>query len=381
MLPFSTVDFFILLSIFFLLLLATKGIAKDFISYRSFLIFFALFYLIFLFPSPLQAIGFVAYGYLVYYLFDYVFKITHKLPGTILLLLPMVLLKAGVKLDFISFAGLSYVTFRIIQVYLDNNNEKQPCDLRSYFIFMLFPQTLLIGPIDRSERFFGDLKNGWGQITTARLTEGWQTLITGLLQKFIVAEIISRYLLSKIDAESKDAGEMIKYMYAYSFYLYYDFAGYSNLAIGAGKMFGIDVPFNFNNPFVAVNPQDFWRRWHASLSEWLRDYFFRPYYKWINGFKKLKNSPLFKQNSGLFLTFVIMGCWNGFKAHLVISGCLFGLYSVVHNTYIVQCRKKGRDVVFGKMNPVLVKGISIFIMFNLACFALYVFSGKFPFIK
>ncbi len=380
MLPFSTIDFFLLLAGFFLLLLAIKKIAPQLISYKSFLSFFVLYYLLFLFPSPIQALAFVTYGYLVYYLFDYVFKINNKLYGVILLLAPMVLLKASVPLDIISFAGLSYVTFRIIQVYLDNTREFKPCNLQSYFLFTLFPQTILIGPIDRSNRFFSDLNNGWAQITAPRIIEGWQTLMLGLLQKFICAELISRYVLSNINAESKHLSEMLMYMYVYAFYLYFDFAGYSNLAIGSGKMFGIDVPFNFNNPFIAVNPQDFWRRWHVSLSEWLRDYFFRPYYKWINGFKKLKNSPLIKQNSGLFLTFIIMGCWNGFTSNFVISGCLFGLYSVVHNSYLVTCRKKGRDVVFGKMKPQYVRVISIFIMFNLVCFALYVFSGKFPFI-
>ena len=381
MLPFSTIDFFLLLAGFFLLLLAVKKIGQRIIPYKSFLTFFVLFYLIFLFPSPIQALAFVAYGYLIYYLFDYVFKINRKLIGTALLLAPMILIKAAAAPDIISFAGLSYVTFRIIQIYLDNTGENKPCDLQSYFLFMLFPQTILIGPIDRSNRFFSDLNNGWKQITRSRIDEGWETILLGLLQKFVFAEFITRYVLSGIDTESKETVEMLKYMYVYSFYLYFDFAGYSNLAIGSAKMFGIDVPFNFNNPFIAVNPQDFWRRWHVTLSEWLRDYFFRPYYKWINGFKKLKDSPLLKANSGLFLTFVIMGCWNGFKSYFIISGCLFGLYSVVHNTYLVMCRKKGKDIVFGTMNPKLVRVISIFIMFNLVCFALYVFSGKFPFIK
>lgn len=381
MLPFSTIDFFILLAGFFLLLLAVKKFGQRIIPYQYFLSAFVFYYLLVLFPSPVQAIAFVVYGYLVYYLFEYVFKIKRKLIGTIFLLAPMILIKAAAAPDIISFAGLSYVTFRIIQIYLDNNSENKPCRFNSYFLFMLLPQTILIGPIDRSNRFFSDLDNGWKQITRDRIDEGWRTVMLGLLQKFVLAELITRYVLSGIDAESKEAGEMAKYMYVYSFYLYFDFAGYSNLAIGSAKMFGIDVPFNFNNPFIAVNPQDFWRRWHVTLSEWLRDYFFRPYYKWINGFKKLKDSPLLKANTGLFLTFVIMGCWNGFKSYFIISGCLFGLYSVVHNTYLVQCRKKGKDVVFGNMNPKLVRVISIFIMFNLVCFALYVFSGKFPFIK
>src|SRR5688500_11936226 len=110
MLPFSALDFFLLLAAFFVLLLIVKRFGQKLISYRTFLGIFILYYLIFFFPAAPQAILFVVYGYVIYYLFEYVFKVTHKLPGVILLLAPMILLKAKVPLDFISFAGLSYVT-------------------------------------------------------------------------------------------------------------------------------------------------------------------------------------------------------------------------------------------------------------------------------
>ena len=80
------------------------------------------------------------------------------------------------------------------------------------------------------------------------------------------------------------------------------------------------------------------------------------------------------------LTFVLMGCWNGFKANYILSGFLFGVFSAVHNTYAIQCKKKGKDVFFGNLNPVAVKIISIFIMFNIFAFAMYIFSGRFPYL-
>jgi len=173
---------------------------------------------------------------------------------------------------------------------------------------------------------------------------------------------------------------MANNMYAYYFYLFFDFAGYSWMALGIGKMMGMTVPVNFTNPFVAVNPQDFWRRFHISLGDWLKDYFFTPLFMFMTRKKGLKKYPLLRQNIALVATFVLMGCWNGFHKKFILSGLLLGVYSMIHNTYIYQCKKKDRDVVFGKMNAKLVKVLSIIIMFNAVAFALYIFSGRCPFI-
>lgn len=151
------------------------------------------------------------------------------------------------------------------------------------------------------------------------------------------------------------------------------------MVFGFGKMMGIAVPVNFGNPFLSVNPQDFWRRFHISLGEWLKDYFFTPLYMQFSRMQRLKKYPLTRQHLAMFLTFLLMGCWNGFTAGFIISGALFGIYSVVHNWYVVTCRKKGRDVFFGNLSPRAVQIASIFIMINLVAISLFIFSGRCPF--
>jgi membrane protein involved in D-alanine export len=381
MLPFDDIDFFILFGVLVTIGLVIKFFLSRFISLKSFLLAVTLFYLIFFYPKPINAFSFVLYCYLVYYLFNYVFKVQAKLWGCLLLAMPMILVKIFMKdMTLLSFAGLSYITFRVIQVFFDNDREHspKPVNIIDFMLFLLFPPTILIGPIDRFNRFKKDIDSGFTNINGIKVTEAMNDFALGVLQKFILAEFVNRFWLGKINADSRHIADMVNMMYAYSFYLYFDFAGYSNMAVGLGKLFGINVPFNFNSPYLSSSPQDFWKRWHVSLGDWLRDYVFRPYYKWISGKKSLKQYPLFKQNTGLFLTFMIMGCWNGFSRNFIASGAIFGLYSVVHNTYVMKCREKDRDLVFGKLGPMTVRVLSIILMFNFGCFALYVFSGNFP---
>ena len=158
------------------------------------------------------------------------------------------------------------------------------------------------------------------------------------------------------------------------FYLFFDFAGYSLLAIGAGNFIGIDVPINFNKPFLSVNPKEFWKRWHKSLGDWLNDYFFKPIFKDLTSRGVFKS--ITRQNIALLLTFTLMGFWNGFELHFILSGILFGIYSVIHNYYVYRCKKTKRDVLFGSLSPTIVRFISIFMMFNAVTFAIYIFSGN-----
>ena len=152
------------------------------------------------------------------------------------------------------------------------------------------------------------------------------------------------------------------------------------MAIGVGKMMGVDLPINFNKPFLAQNPQDFWRRFHKSLGDWLSDYFFKPLYKFLSQRKSLKKNPLLRQNIAMMATFTLMGCWNGFQLNFVLSGMLFGVYSVGHNSYIYQCKKQKKDVVFGDINEGVKKWISVILFLHLAAFSIYIFSGRAPFI-
>jgi membrane protein involved in D-alanine export len=165
--------------------------------------------------------------------------------------------------------------------------------------------------------------------------------------------------------------------YWYFLHLYFDFAGYSFMAVGFSNLMGIYVPPNFNKPFLSRNPQQFWRSFHITLGDWLNDYFFKPLYKWISKKKQFKTFPLLRQNFALFSTFTLMGCWNGFQLHFIVSGMLFGLYSVVHNSYIYYSHRKfGYDFIFRSLPDPIVKWVSIVLLFHFAAFSIYIFSGK-----
>ncbi len=302
--------------------------------------------------------------------------------GILLMVLPMILVRLDIRTegfewnDVLSFAGLSFASFRILGYYMDKGFDEKMTDITSYFNFIAFTPTLLIGPIDRYANFKSSEDKGFSSINATNFEEGWKVFVKGLAFKFLLAELVDRYWLNVFDYSEKTTLLFFSEMYSYYFYLFFDFAGYSFMALGIGKMMGMEVPVNFTNPFLAVNSQDFWQRFHITLGAWLRDYFFTPVYMFLSRKTKWFKTSVIQQNVALLLTFLLMGCWNGLKFNFIMSGLLFGIYSVVHNSYKHICEKKGRDIVFGKLSPTMVKYVSIAIVFNLVAFALYVFSGR-----
>lgn len=387
MLPFSSYEFFILMALFIAVVMVCKRLIAD-KNYKYVLCILNVLFLIAIYPKPFHFILLIAYAYSTTFLFTEIIVIKKKIAGILILLLPMLLVKFDIRFDFypfelnrmLSFAGLSYASFRIVGYYMDKAPGEKMTDVISYFNFLSFTPTLLIGPIDKFSRFKASQENGFSNITSASFLMGWNALVKGIAFKYVLAELVDRYWLNVADSSGKELLPMLSNMYAYYFYLFFDFAGYSFMALGIGKMMGMNVPVNFTNPFLAVNPQDFWRRFHISLGDWLKEYFFSPLYLYFSRKKSLKSYPLTRQNIALVLTFLLMGCWNGFKSHYILSGLLFGIYSAVHNTYVVQCRKKERDVIFGNLNPVAVKWISIVLTFHFVAIALYIFSGRCPLI-
>lgn len=376
MLPFATIDFYLLFTVLVALVYGLKGLMQGRFSLGSVLLVISLLYAVAYFPKPWQLLLFTAYQLLFTWLLLFRWKKLHGLIGVLLLALPMILVKLDWSVDVIGFAGISYITFRCIQVYLDGALLRDRFHIGTFTVYLLFPPALLAGPIDRYERFKDDLDQGWSRLNGNALLAGWEFIALGLLHKFVLAELIDRYWLSECHG-CAGALPMLKEIYGYTVYLYFDFAGYSLLAIGLGRMLGIELPKNFDRPWLTENPPQFWKRWHISLGDWLRDYFFRPIYKALSGVQGLRTWPLLKQNLALFATFLLMGCWNGLEPHYIISGSLFGLYSVLYNSYQHQSRKH-KWHLWGGTPTWLVKGISIFVMLHAASFALYIFSGRFP---
>jgi membrane protein involved in D-alanine export len=387
-LPFTSSLFFIYLLATVLFFYVVKTFLSTKIQYSWLIAATSIVYLVLLFPKPIQLLGVLIYYYLIYYILGRKLKYQKLLLPIILISLPMIFMKfLGIipKIIYVNrfenllsillqIAGISYITFKVIQLYIDEKESQKTVSILNFFNFTTFVPTLLIGPIDRYHRFTTNVENGYNQMNYSNFTKGFDNFIKGLLFKFIIGEAINRLILSHLI----DDGSIfyhLSYMYTYLFYLFFDFAGYCLLAISFGNFLGIDVPINFDKPFLSVNPKEFWKRWHKTLGEWLNDYFFKPIFKELTTKKSFKSS-IQRQNVALFLTFTLMGFWNGITSYYIASGMLFGLYSVIHNYYYYLCQKNKRDVIFGSLNPKVVRIISIFIMFNASAFAIYIFSGK-----
>ena len=374
MLPFSGLDFFILTFGFILFLHVFKNILKEFVSYSTVLFVAIILYITFFIPHAEKILFFLVYVYAVYWIY-----VSNKYQETffpmIIVALPMILHKFDIDPIF-KVIGISYITFRTIQAIVDSHNYGK-LSFMEFTSFLLFPTTLLAGPIDRSYRFQEDLKKGYENLTLSNIGKGWDILIVGVLFKFIFAEFVNKFWLSTIDENSVVLFDMANSAYAYTTYLFFDFAGYSAMAVGLSIMMGIYVPMNFNHPYLAPNPQDFWRRFHITLGSWLTDYFFKPLYKYLHNFDILKGRRLLIQNLAIIATFLLMGMWNGFSWYFIFSGFLFGIYSAIHNIYVVYVKKGGFDY-FAIFPDIISINLKRFLMLNGAVLALYFFSGRVP---
>lgn len=300
-----------------------------------------------------------------------------KLPtwvAVIITLVPLVLVKASIS-KLPAMLGLSFATFRAIDVLLfaHKNERIHPLD---YFTYLFMPLTLLAGPMYRWRTFQADIKRGYEGISLDSWLLGLELIMLGVIQKFGLAEAIWRFGLARVDAHDYSFMGVTSNAVLYSFYLFFDFAGYSAMAIGIGMLFGLTLPANFRNPLAALNPQDFWRRWHISLSEWLRDVVFMPIYKALSKTKFFGRHRLAAQNIGIFATLVAMGVWNGLAWHFVVSGVMFGVYSVGHNLLLTAARSRPR--LQASISHPVVKVLGQILNLVLVALALYVFSGRSP---
>ncbi|MES2589838.1 MAG: MBOAT family O-acyltransferase [Bacteroidota bacterium] len=382
-LPFSSSEFYLFIAFSIALIFASKYVLRGKIAYQNIIFTISFLYLILLFPKPIHFITFTLYGF-----FIFKFLGRKKQMGGIfivlLYVLPLILMKLThvipvFKLEkslisiIFQIAGLSYATFKMIQIHIDERESDEKISFVNYFNFIAFTPTLLIGPIDRFARFQKNINQGFANLNQENFNKGLEFIMKGLLYKYIFAYAIFTLFINHLDA-SNGFLYHLSYMYSYLIYLFFDFAGYSLLAMGFGYMLGIQVPFNFDKPFLAQNPKEFWHHWHKTLGDWLNDYFFKPIFKDLTTRKVF--TSIQRQSLALFLTFTLMGFWNGFEIHYILSGVLFGIYSMGHNYYAYLCKKNGKDVVFGKLNSTAIKYISIFLMFNSVAFAIYIFSGK-----
>ena len=269
------------------------------------------------------------------------------------------------------FLGLSYVTFRSLDVIIGiQDGLIHSLPPVQYLAFLLFFPAISSGPVDRYNRFAEDWKKSrTGPEFLQDLDGAVHHIFTGFLYKFILAVLIKQYWLDP-SAQGTQFFQIVSYMYAYSLYLFFDFAGYSAFAVGFSYFFGIHTPENFNRPFLSSNIRDFWNRWHISLSWWFRDHVYSRFvYAALKG-HWFKNKYV-ASYLGFLISMGLMGLWHGTAWYYLVYGLYHG---VLLSVYDWLGRWNKRVKVWGE--GFWWQAASIFITINLVCFGLLIFSGR-----
>lgn len=271
----------------------------------------------------------------------------------------------------IGFLGISYLTFRAIGTIIEmRDNLIKELRFWDFLAFVLFFPTLASGPIDRYRRFKTDMQKPLeGKEYRTFLNEGVDHLMRGFLYKFVLAYLIYRFALFPLE-QSSGWPATLGYMYAYSFYLFFDFAGYSAFAVGTSYLLGVKTPENFNQPFLSKSIKDFWNRWHMSLSFWFRDYIYMRFVllavkkKWF----KSKYTPAY---IGYVLLFGVMGLWHGIQWNYIVYG-LYHAALMIGFDLVERQNKKRRIWGQGKAWDAL----AVVVTGHFVCLGLLVFSGR-----
>lgn len=249
--------------------------------------------------------------------------------------------------------GYSYFVFRIIHVLKEHSRiKKLDISLRDFFIYLLFSPAYIAGPIDTVFHFTQELNQTEQADIEDDFLIGGGRIARGLFQKFVLADSLALISLNEfIAAQQVQTFWMWIVVFAYAFRLYFDFAGYTSIAIGISKLIGIQLPENFNRPYLSENITLFWNRWHMTLTQWLRTYFFNPTARFLRlNFHRVPPwiIILFTQTC----TMVLIGLWHGIRLNFVIWGIwnAFGLF--VHNRWSQYATGTVRSI---RLNPSLSK--------------------------
>jgi alginate O-acetyltransferase complex protein AlgI len=229
--------------------------------------------------------------------------------------------------------GLSYIAFRLLHTIRDRQTGRLPAvSLSEYVVYIVFFPTLTAGPIDRIERFIADLRRPL-VLSADDLGEAGKRLVLGLFKKFVIADILAMLALNVTNAiQIQSSGWAWVVLYAYAFQIFFDFSGYTDIAIGLGRLLGFKLPENFNAPYLKTNLTQFWNNWHMTLTQWFRAYFFNPVTRALRSRKKPLSIPVI-----IFITqvatMVLIGLWHGMTVNFVIWGLWHGLGLFVNNRW------------------------------------------------
>jgi alginate O-acetyltransferase complex protein AlgI len=242
-----------------------------------------------------------------------------------------------IGISFFSFQKMTYAVdvYRKVHVPL-----KRISDFALYIL--MFPQ-LIAGPIVRFNEIADQLVDRRANDNVDNRITGFFRFALGLGKKVLIANVLGEYADSVFAMDPAGLSMATAWMgvIAYAFQIYYDFAGYSDMAIGLGRMIGFDFPENFNNPYISQNITEFWRRWHMTLGRWMRDYLYIP----LGG----NRVSIYRLYFNLWLVFLISGFWHGAAWNFVVWGAFHGLFLILDRLFLLKFYK-----IIGKYPSILI---------------------------
>ena len=220
--------------------------------------------------------------------------------------------------------GISFYTFQTMSYAIDLYRYRSHVerDFLKFSVFVAFFPQLIAGPIVRASQFLPQLQ------TTPRISEenvhaGLYLVFRGLFKKVVLADLLANLAVDEVFSRPSDfsSWDLLLALYGYTFQIYNDFSGYSDIAIGLAKILGFELPENFNRPYLSQNIREFWTRWHITLSRWLRDYLYIP----LGG----NHGASIRVAVNLMVTMLLGGLWHGASLHFVVWGAWHGLWLVL----------------------------------------------------
>ena len=223
--------------------------------------------------------------------------------------------------------GISFYTFQTMSYTIDIYRDKlQPTrNFLNFAVFVSYFPQLVAGPIERAKKLLPQIEQP-RHIRYQQIRDGFRLILLGYLLKLVVAENMAPFTKDLFNSPGDDHGLNVLFgLYAAAFQIYGDFAGYTNIARGISKLMGIELMRNFNQPYFAVSPSDFWGRWHISLSTWLRDYLYIPL-----GGNRGGKAMMYRN---LMITMVLGGLWHGAALTFLVWGFFHGTILIVYRQF------------------------------------------------
>ncbi|NMH28791.1 MBOAT family O-acyltransferase [Flavobacterium silvaticum] len=266
-----------------------------------------------------------------------------------------------VGISFYTFHGLSYV------IDIHKSRIRAERNFVDYSLFVSFFPLLVAGPIERATHLLPQLKEK-RPFDQAKATDGLRQILWGFFKKVVIADNCAHFANLLFDTHSHSGGStLVLGAMLFAIQIYGDFSGYSDIALGTARLFGIDLLRNFSHPYFSRNIAEFWRRWHISLSSWFRDYLYIP----LGGSK----GGTWQKIRNVFIIFLVSGFWHGANWTFIVWGLLHAIY-MMPSVLLNRNRRHMEIVAQHRSLPNVPEILSMAVTFSLVCFAWIFFRAE-----